>query len=48
MTYGGFLRDTAHSQHVKFAEIRMDEPGILIHPSHVLNDLQIQLPSLGF
>lgn len=47
-TYRQFLRDKIHSQHVKFTEICMDESGILIHSSHVLNDLQVQLPSLGF
>lgn len=36
-----------HSQHVKFAEVGVDKPGILVHPSHILNDLQVQLPSLG-
>lgn len=47
-TYGRFLRDRTYSQHVKFTEICMDKSGILIHSSHVLNDLQVQLPSLGF
>lgn len=34
-------------QHIKFTEICVNKPGILVHSSHVLDDLQVQLPDFG-
>lgn len=31
-------------QHIEFTEICMNKSGILVHSSHVLDDLQVQLP----